>query len=174
MISGFRTHYFTAVVLVASALSVNAAHAQGTRVAVEHQQVVSASPFLLMFKWFNVDYERKINEYHTWGASTSFLSLDDDEDYVNAQLAYRFYPQRAALTGFYLGGRGGFHNVDFRGDDDKFFGLGFELGYNWLLGSSRRFSISVGGGATRLFGGDLSGASLTIPTVRLMNLGVAF
>jgi hypothetical protein len=55
-----------------------------------------------------------------------------------------------------------------------FFGLGFELGYTWLFGSRRNFAVSTGAGATRLFGGDIAGASLTIPTLRLFNVGVAF
>jgi hypothetical protein len=138
-----------------------------------HNQVVSANPFLLMFKWFNTEYERKINESNTWGVSGSFFSLGDNEDYVNAQLNYRYYPQRAALTGFYLGARGGYHHVDVDRDDGQFFGLGFEMGYNWLLGANRRMSVGLGGGATRLFGGVLDGASLAIPSVRV-NAGFAF
>lgn len=144
------------------------------RIPVPHKQVISANPFGLMFGWFNVDYERKINESNTWGASASMLSLGDDTDYVNTQLAYRYYPQGAALTGFYLGGRGGMHTVDLAGENGRFFGLGFELGYDWLIGSKRNVSIGVGAGATRLFGGDLNGATMTIPTLRLINVGIAF
>ena len=55
-----------------------------------------------------------------------------------------------------------------------FFGAGFEIGYSWLLGANRNIGLSLGAGATRLFGGELDGASLTIPTVRLINLGIAF
>jgi hypothetical protein len=158
--------------LLASAMP--AAAQDGTRVPVPHNQVLSANPFGLMFGWFNADYERKINESNTWGASASTFSLGGDADYVNAQLAYRYYPQGAALTGFYIGGRGGVHTVEVADADGRFFGLGFEVGYDWLFGAKRNFSVGVGAGATRLFGGDLNGASLTIPTVRLINVGIAF
>jgi hypothetical protein len=164
-----------AVIACLSVASATSASAQdGTRPPVPHNQVLSANPFGLMFEWFNADYERKINESTTWGASASFLSLDDDADYVNAQLAYRYYPQGAALSGFYLGGKGGLHHVGLDDESGQFFGVGFELGYNWLLGAKKNVSIGMGAGATRLFGGDLDGASLTIPTVRLVNVGIAF
>ena len=55
-----------------------------------------------------------------------------------------------------------------------FGGLGFELGYTWLLGPPQRVGISIGGGASRLFGSDLDGATLTVPTIRLVNVGIAF
>jgi hypothetical protein len=170
------TRLFAVSLVVLALLSIAApSFAQdGTRVPVPHNQVLSANPFGLMFEWFNADYERKINESTTWGASASLFSLGGDAEYVNAQLAYRYYPQGAALSGFYLGGRGGVHNVDVDEASGRFFGLGFEVGYNWLLGAKKNFSVGVGAGATRLFGGDLDGASLTIPTVRLLNLGIAF
>jgi hypothetical protein len=151
-----------------------AAAQDGTRTAVPHNQIVSANPFGLMFEWFNVDYERKINEASTWGASASFLSLGGDADYLNAQFAYRYYPQGTALAGFYLGGKGGLHSVSVDEASGQFFGLGFELGYNWVLGTKRNVSVGIGAGATRLFGADLNGASLTVPTVRLVNVGIAF
>ena len=147
---------------------------EGTRAPIPHNQVVSANPFGLMFEWFNADYERKINESTTWGVSASFFSLGDDTDYANAQFAYRYYPQGAALSGFYLGGKGGLHRAGVDDESERFFGIGFELGYNWLLGAKRNISIGLGGGATRLFGGELEGASVAIPTVRLVNVGIAF
>lgn len=146
-----------------------------TRTPVPHNQVLSANPFGLMFEWFNADYERKINESTTWGVSGSFFSFGHDAaDYVNVQAAYRYYPQGAALSGFYLGGKGGVHSVGVDAESARFFGLGFELGYNWLLGARKNVMIGMGAGATRLFGGALDGATLTIPTVRLVNVGIAF
>lgn len=49
-----------------------------------------------------------------------------------------------------------------------------DLGYSWLIGPKRNVGVSLGIGAERLFGGSLAGASLTIPSVRLVNVGVAF
>jgi hypothetical protein len=91
----------------------------------------------------------------------------------------RYYPQGAALKGFFLGGRTGVYHVahdDDRIDDDQatFFGAGFELGYTWLMGRQQRIGVSLGAGANRLFGADLDGASLTLPTVRLVHVGIAF
>lgn len=138
------------------------------------QQQLSANPFGLMFQWFNCEYERTATRSNTWGASMSFFSLDSDADYVNGAAFWRYYPQGRALNGLYVGGRAGLHRVGVNGASGAFFGLGFELGYNWLLGRHKNFMIGTGAGATRLFGGSLNGASLTIPTVRLVNVGVAF
>lgn len=153
----------------------SAAYAQspGTRVPVANKQVVSANPFLLMAEWANVEYERKASERFTFGASVSSAGIDS-ADYRNFQGFYRYYPQGASLTGFYLGARGGMHRVSDDGDAAHAFGLGFELGYGWLFGSERNFALSLGAGATRLFGGDLDGASVLIPTLRLVNIGWSF
>jgi hypothetical protein len=148
---------------------------EGTRAPVTHQQVVSTNPFGLMFEWFNAEYERKATRSSTWGLSGSLFSLDGgDVDYANGAFFFRYYPQGAALTGFYVGGRAGIHRASADRESAVFYGLGFEIGYNWLLGASRKFSVGIGVGATRLFGNDLDGVSLTIPTVRLVNIGVAF
>lgn len=138
-----------------------------------NQQVISANPFLIMFSYFNVEYERRHKPSTSWGASTSFLGFDG-ADYGNVAGFYRYYPQGNALSGFYVGGRGGVHRVSASGDSGVFFGVGFELGYDWLLGREKNFSIGIGAGATRLFGGDLDGVSLAVPTVRLVNIGWAF
>lgn len=138
------------------------------------QQQVSANPFALMYQWFNAEYEHRAIGSSTWGASASFFSLGGDADYRNAAAFFRYYPQGRALHGFYIGGRAGAHRVSVDRESGAFMGLGFELGYNWLLGRNQNFMIGTGAGATRLFGGALNGASLTIPTVRLVNIGVAF
>jgi len=154
------------------------AHAQSgvrTTAPVEHRQIISANPFGLMFEWFNVEYERRIGPTTTWGASTSWFSLDHgDFDYVNGNALFRYYPQANALTGFFLGGRGGVYHISDGRAGSVFYGAGFEIGYDWLLGTRRNVGLSIGVGATRLFGGDLPGAALTIPTLRLINLGIAF
>ena len=145
----------------------------GTRSPVPHNQVLSANPFGLMFEWFNADYERKINESSTWGLSGSFFSLGGDADYVNAQATYRYYPQGAALSGFYLGGKGGLHSVGVDEASGRFFGLGFELGYNWLLGERRNVLISTGLGAKRIYVQGVNTVSAAYPTARF-TLGLAF
>ena len=149
------------------------AQAPGTRTPVAHKQVVSTNPFLLMAEYANVEFERKHTETRTFGASVSRFGRGAI-DYTNLQAFYRYYPQNAALTGFYIGGRGGVHHLSALDESANAFGLGVELGYSWLFGANRNFAVSLGGGVTRLFGGDLDGASVLIPTLRLVNVGWSF
>jgi hypothetical protein len=150
-----------------------AVQAQGQAPAAHKQQEITANPFLLTFQWFNVEYAREHKASTTWGASASFLGFSD-ADYQNVAAFYRYYPQGRALNGFFVGGRGGVHHVSFVAESGLAYGLGFEIGYDWLLGRERNFAISIGAGATRLFGGDIDGASVAFPTVRLVNLGWRF
>lgn len=166
--------------LVFAALTVLApcaasAQEPGTKIPVAHQQIVSVNPLTTMFKWFNAEYERKLKPTATWGVSGAYFPIGGDADYKNANVFVRYYPQNASLTGFYLGGRGGIYrvSVDHEGSG-TFYGAGLEVGYSWLLGAHRNFGVSMGFGVNRLFGGHLEGASLTIPTVRLLNIGWAF
>ncbi|MGD2121989.1 MAG: DUF3575 domain-containing protein [Gemmatimonadota bacterium] len=147
----------------------------GSRVPVPHQQALTANPFLLLFEWFNIEYERKVSEAGTLGFTASGFSFDDgDETYRGFSGFYRYYPQGAALSGFSLGGRLGYHRVSDDDDDGDAFALGVDLGYSWLMGSKRNFYIGIGIGATRLFGGDVEGGRVVIPSIRLVNVGFAF
>jgi len=151
------------------------AQEEGSRTPVPHDQVISANPFLLLWEWTNAEYERKISPFGTLGAAASWVSLDEgEESYKSLSGFYRYYPQGAALTGFYLGGRLGFHGVSDTDDEGHAFGLGIDVGYAWLLGSKQNFYIGIGIGATRLFGGNLDDGSVTIPSLRLLNVGFAF
>lgn len=150
------------------------AQTDGTRAQVPHEQVISVNPFSLMFKWFNAEYERKLTSSTTWGLSGSFLSLGSDVDYVNANALFRFYPQGASLNGVFLGGRTGVYRVSTLDEHGTFFGAGLEVGYNWLLGTNRNIDLSIGFGVNRLFGRHLDDVSLVVPSVRLINVGVAF
>jgi hypothetical protein len=159
---------------VVLAMSVASAHAQdGVKVPVAHAQTISANPFGLMLEWFNAEYERKISESVTWGVSGSSLGLGDAA-YRRGNVLFRYYPQGAALTGLFLGGRTGVSRVSFDGDSAIFYGAGFELGYSWLFGSRRNVGLSLGAGLDRIFGGDLQDVDLTLPNLRLVNIGIAF
>ena len=158
------------VLLTASAASAQTA---APTLPAENKQVVSANPFLLSFGVFNVEYERKHKASTTWGASTSMVGFDD-ATYKNVAAFYRYYPGGNALSGLFVGGRGGVHRVSFQSLSAVMYGVGFELGYDWILGKDKNFSIGLGAGATRLFGGDLDGVSLTYPTLRLVNIGWSF
>jgi hypothetical protein len=151
------------------------AQQEGTKIPVPHDQVISANPFLLLWEWTNVEYERKISPTSTMGAQGSWISLDKgDEDYLSLSAFVRHYPQGAALSGFYLGGIAGFYQVSDRNDQKHAFGLGIEVGYSWLFGAKRNFYLSMGFGAVRRFGGDVGDGSFTLPSVRLLNIGWAF
>jgi hypothetical protein len=153
----------------------------GSKTPVAQNQVISANPFLLLWEWANVEYERKISPTGTVGVAGSWVSLDDGhETYKSLNGFYRYYPQGAALTGFYLGGRLGFFGVsddddaDAADGDGHAFGFGIDVGYSWLMGANRNFYLGIGIGATRLFAGDLDDDSVTLPTIRLLNVGFAF
>ena len=148
---------------------------EGTRNPVTHERLLTANPFLILAEWFNAEYEQKLNATSTVGLQGSVISIDDDDtDYVSLTAMWRYYPQGAALTGFYVGPRAGFYHVDDTDESANVFGVGFELGYNWLLGADRQFTIGMGVGANRLFGGDLDDDSAVVPTIRLVNIGWAF
>lgn len=149
---------------------------EGTRAPVPHTTAVSANPFLLLFGWFNAELEHRVGRTATVGIAGSALDLDDgDDEYANLAGFLRYYPQEAALSGFFFGGRLGVYRAESdAGNTASFGGVGLELGYTWLLGSDRHFAISVGAGANRLFGENLADFNATIPTVRLVNVGWAF
>ena len=126
----------------------------------------------------------------TIGVSGTFVTYGDEDDwdeetYMAGTLFYRYYPT-SSFEGFYFGGRIGFNHVkaqvhDFDLDLDEeetgsFFAAGIDVGYSWLLGDTKKFYVSVGVGAVRLFGEDLDTAdiSFTLPTIRLINVGIAF
>jgi len=162
----------TAVVLLA-ATPARAQSQEGTKPPVPHQQMVSANPFGLMLRWWNVEFERKFTASSTWGVSGSFLTLEG-LDYASANALYRYYPQGAALSGFFIGGRAGLYHGSDEGESGTAFGLGFEIGYTWLLGARRNVGLSLGAGLTRLVAGDFLDGPSVLPTVRLLNVGIAF
>lgn len=154
------------------------AQTPGLRAPVPHDQVLSANPFLLLGEWVNIEFERKIGPAGTVGAMGSWLSLDADKgdvDLTSLNFFSRFYPQGAALSGFFLEGRLGVYRGSGVDDSGHAFGFGVHVGYSWLMGATKKFYLSMGVGATRLFGGDMpDGVSPTLPDIRLMKIGVAF
>ena len=70
------------------------------------QQAISVNPFGFLLEWFNAEYERKVSESTTVGVGGSFFSTGDD-DYVNGDLLYRFYPSGTPLKDGRLGSRSG-------------------------------------------------------------------
>lgn len=152
------------------------AQTEATKPPADAQQVLSTNPFGDLLKWFNAEYERKISPATTWGVSASVL----ESSYASAALLVRWYPQQAALDGFYLGARTGVYrfasSASYRHTSSTVPGAGLEVGRAWLLGPKRNTSVSLGFGLTRLFGAAANGsdAPTVWPHVRLFNVGVAF
>ena len=156
-----------AVAVVALSLAAAPADAQ-----VARPNVISANPFGLLLEFFNAEYERVVGSSATAGFGGSYLT-DDGDDYINADVFFRFYPQEDPLDGWAFGAKAGLTNVP---DEGTYFGFGFDVNRSWLLGRNDNFYVGVGLGLKRLFGaGDEGGFDLEyIPTLRLVNVGFAF
>jgi len=139
---------------------------------IPYQQVISANPLGLLAEFFNAEYERKFSPFSTAGLGGSTFGTDGD-DYVNADVFWRYYPQGRPLDGFAFGVKAGITSFD----GDIYPGLGFDANYSWLLGARQNFYVGVGIGAKRLIGepddGDIDFLEF-IPTIRLVNVGFAF
>lgn len=146
--------------------------------ATTYRQVLSANPFgVILMPWYNGEYERKASKSVTIGLSGSRLPWGDGGGFYSLNMALRYYPNGKVFTGFYLGPRVGMFwssqeqeegGIDPSEDLGSHIGLGFELGYAWLVGPERHLSISIGGGSTRVINGP------PIPVLRLINIGWAF
>lgn len=175
-----KTHSLCLVFVLLSALI--AAWAMPAA-SYESKVVISTNPILDMFTWYNLELEAAVAPTSTIGIAGTYISFGDEDDfdeetYANASVFWRYYP-REAFGGFYFGARGGYYKVTVDtdlGDEEEgnFFGLGIDVGYSWILGESERMYVSLGAGAVRLFGGDLEDVSLTLPTIRIINVGLAF
>lgn len=165
--------------------------------------VINTNPIIDMFTWYNAEVEIKVSDTGTMGVSGSYVTfefsatdmttgteLTADDKYMNLYGFYRYYPTEA-LKGFFFGGRAGVNlvtaNAEATSDtgefyideaDGTFYGVGIDIGYSWLLGKNENFYVSLGIGAIRLFGGDLDedtyDVTLTLPTIRLINIGLGF
>ena len=169
------------------------AQASATTPPAPHDHVLSTNPLGFVLKWVNAEYERRIGPATTLGVSASYFA---ENDRSNAALLVRWYPQRAALEGFYLGARTGAYRVKtyaydfspasssssitpprptYRERTRVLPGAGLEMGYNWLLGPGQNVSVGLGFGLTRILGGGGSyGVPAVLPAVRLVNVGIAF
>jgi len=153
-----------------------------TKTPVDHKNSLSTAPISDLLGFINAEYQRKINESVTLGISAGIFELDDD-DFSNAMVLARYYPQGAALTGFFVGARAGIHRVsEYEFVPERFESrrvhrtrpaIGIDVGYDWLLGARRKFHIGAGAGGVRLLG-DTGAFDLdAYPTARL-NVGFAF
>ena len=158
------------LVLTATALPLEAqpASSPGEPPTVGPRRVVSANPFGLLFGLFNAEYERKVTDSLSAGAGGSFF--EDDDDYVNADLFVRYYPSGRPLAGWAFGVKAGLTSVDAA----TYFGVGVDVNWSWLMGKHDQFYVGVGFGLKRLVGTGDSAVLSLVPTIRLVNIGVAF
>ena len=161
--------------LLSAAVATAAPAQQGA--GVPHQQVISANPFGLLLELFNAEYERIVSRSSTAGLGGSFIS-DDGEDYANADVFWRFYPSEKPLEGWAFGVKVGITNVSALSENEAsegtYLGYGFDVNRSWLLGPNDNFYTGVGFGLKRLIGVSDELALEVIPTIRIVNIGIAF
>ncbi len=141
--------------------------------APDYQHVVSVNPFGILLEIFNAEYERVITETSTLGLGGSYYSLGDEDEYLNADLFWRFYLQEAPLEGWAFGAKIGITNVP---DHGTYAGIGFDMNRSWLMGRNDNFYVGLGFGLKRLLGvpDDADFDLKFIPTIRIVNVGIAF
>jgi len=176
------------VVLILSQSSAVLAQETDETVLPERKAIIWTNPILFVFTWYMAEIEVAAGNNATVGVSGSFLDVDTDSpgdpdyeenSYTSVNGFVRYYPT-ASFKGFFIGAQIGFGSVsvkdNFEDDSGDFFLGGVLIGYGWLLGDAQRVGVSIGIGANRYFGGDLedSDVSLTLPVIRLINVGIAF
>jgi len=157
--------------LVAFLLALLSAGKLEAQEATAHRQVISANPFGLLLEFFNAEYERVVSQTTTAGVGGSYFTTEGD-DYLNADVFWRYYPQGRPLDGWAFGVKAGVTQVD----DNSYAGFGFDVNRSWLLGANDNFYVGVGFGLKRLLGvsGDADFDLRFIPTFRIVNVGFAF
>jgi hypothetical protein len=151
--------------------------AQEAAVGPRYRNVISANPFGLVLLLFNAEYERAATSTSTFGVGGSYISQDDEEEgdeeeYLNADVFWRFYPGARVYDGWAFGAKLGVTTIP---DEGTFFGFGFDVNRSWLLGANDNFYVGAGFGLKRLVGaGDRDLELEIIPTVRIVNIGLAF
>ena len=139
-------------------------------IARAHDVAISANPFGLLLELFNAEVEVALSNYTTAGIGGSTYNGSDD-DYINGDLFVRYYPQGEVYDGWAFGVKLGVTNLP---DDGSYFGLGFDANRSWLLGRNDAFYVGIGFGLKRLYGVPEDVEPTLIPTIRLINVGVAF
>lgn len=133
---------------------------------------------------YAAEYEHAIRKAVTLGVGATYWNVggsDDAVTYASGDFKFRYYPQGLALSAFSAGGSLGYSRVNFKstssGLDESAGGvsLGFLMEYQWLLGATKNFAVTVGAGAKTLFVNGVDNADFTgrYPTLRL-SIGYAF
>jgi hypothetical protein len=158
------------VLLLLTAATGGAAQLGGSQVVPQYWQQISANPFGILLEFFNAEFERVITESATVGVGGSYFNHDDD-NYFNGDIFGRFYLEQQTLEGWAFGAKIGLTTI---ADHGTFFGMGFDLNRSWLMGKNENFYIGAGFGLKRLFGAGEEDIWKYIPTIRIVNVGIAF
>ena len=185
----FHARYSIVLLVILMLVSAVSALAQDNDLP-QRKVVLSTNPILFVFTWYGIELEYAASQRATIGVQGTYFQIDEqtedddpfdiqyDDTYVAGTAFIRYYPV-SAFKGFFIGGRMGMYNIthesDLTKEEGTAYGAGVDIGYGWLLGAEQRISVSIGIGAVRLFGGDLEDdVATTLPTVRLINVGIAF
>lgn len=149
---------------------------------------ITVNPFFVLAGWISGEYEQRVNSTVTLGGGFSYVDFSDNR-YTNFELKGRLYPNENALRGFEMALSLGVTHLTYDSDhNDCVFdasgqnasvcsprksvttpAIGLEFGYQWLLGSSGRTALALGGGGKRFLASkaDLDGTTRVIPTFRI-------
>jgi hypothetical protein len=147
-----------ASVLSLSLLATPAAAQEVTTTSVPVQSL-SIKPISAIFGIYTAEYERAVSAASTLGLLGSTLGIGDVR-YSTLNGKYRHYFGGTAFDGFSIAATGGVLSLELgcwsegngcQNERVMALGAGMELGYTFLLGERRNFSLSLDGGAQRIF-----------------------
>ena len=162
-------------VAAAALMPFAAASAQANAVP---RNVISIQPLNAMMTVYSGEYERAAGKSWTFGLGGTYWNAEDTDaseevTYTSGDVKLRYYPS-GALLGFSFGGSFGYSSVSAKGpitgdESGSAPSVGILLEYQWLLGTSRNFSVALGAGAKKLFLSDVNNATVleNYPTARV-------
>ncbi len=132
----------------------------------EPARVLSTNPIGLFVRYYNLEYETRVHDAVTVGIGGARLDADLGlGDYANGDVFVRYYPGGRALRGVSLGLKTGLTT----GGSGVAAGAGFDVNASqWL---NEHVVVSAGFGLKRVFAGA---GAYNLPTIRLVNVGIAF
>lgn len=132
----------------------------------EPARVLSTNPIGLAVRYYNLEYETRVHDAVTVGIGGARLDADLGlGGYANGDVFVRYYPGGRALRGVSLGLKTGLTT----GGRGVAAGAGFDVNASqWL---NEHVVVSAGFGLKRVFDGA---DSYNLPTIRIINVGVAF
>lgn len=171
---GYVTRFFSrsvTLVIASALLMLSATAIPASAQAPLRKNVISANPFGLLLGLANAEYERAVSGSSTVGVGGSMYDSDND-DYVNTDVFWRYYPAGRPTEGWAFGLKAGATHLM---DAGTRFGYGFDVNHSWVTGKKHNFYVGIGFGLKRLVGGaDVDFDLKYIPTFRIINIGWAF